>query len=94
MHGGEIKSYQEEVDLPKIQLEELQKVTQTLISKPSWQLVKVIISHRTHKDPVINELSEIFGNRTYEYVEYTNSEIEACFIDNQKWLLTVDPSEN
>ena len=94
LHGGEIKSYQEEVDLPKIQLEELQKVTQTLISKPSWQLVKVIISHRTHKDPVINELSEIFGNRTYEYVEYTNSEIEACFVDNEKWLLTVDPSEN
>ena len=94
LHGGEIKSYQEEVDLPKIQLEELQKVTQTLISKPSWQLVKVIISHRTHKDPVINELSEIFGHRTYEYAEYTNSEIEACFADNQKWLLKVDPSEN
>lgn len=93
LHGGEIKSYQEEVDLPKIQLEELQKVTQTLISKPSWQLVKVIISHRTHKDPLINELSEIFGHRTYEYVEYTNSEIEACFVDNEKWLLTVDPEK-
>ena len=95
LHGGEIKSYQEEVDLPKIQLEELQKVTQTLISKPSWQLGKVIINHRTHKDPVINELSEILGHgRTYEYAEYTNSEIEACFADNKKWLLTVDPSEN
>ena len=93
LHGGEIKSYQEEVDLPKIQLEELQKVTQALISKPSWQLVKVIISHRTHKDPLINELSEIFGHRTYEYVEYTNSEIEACFVDNEKWLLTVDPEK-
>lgn len=92
LHGGEVKSYQEEVDLPKIQLEELQKVTQTLISKPSWQLVKVIINHRTHKDPVINELSEILEHgRTYEYAEYTNSEIEQCFADNKKWLLTLDP---
>lgn len=91
LHGGEIKSYQEEVDLPETQLKELQKVTQTLISKPSWQLGKVIVNHKTHKDPLINELSEIFGHRTYEYAEYTNSEIEACFVDNQNWLLSVNP---
>lgn len=87
LHGGEIKSYQEKVDLPEVQLKELQKVTQTLISKPSWQLGKAIVNHRTHKDPLINELSEILGHRTYEYAEYTNSEIEACFVDNEKWLL-------
>lgn len=91
LHGGEIKSYQEKVDLPEVQLKELQKVTQTLISKPSWQLGKAIINHRTHKDPLINEPSEILGHRTYEYAEYTNSEIEACFVDNQKWLLSVNP---
>ena len=94
LHGGEIKNYQEVVDLPEAQLKELQKVTQALISKSGRQLGQAIISHRTHKDPLINELSEIFGHRTYEYAEYTNSEIEACFADNQKWLLTVDSSEN
>ena len=94
LHGGEIKNYQEVVDLPEAQLKELQKVTQTLISKPSWQLGKAIINHRTHKSPTLVKLSVILGHRTYEYAEYTNSEIKACFIDNQKWLLTVDSSEN
>lgn len=95
LHGGEIKTYQAKVDLPEAQVKELEKVTQALISKPSWQLGKVIINHRTHKDPVINELSEISGHgRTYKYAEYTNSEIEACFVDNKKWLLTLDPKEN
>lgn len=94
-HFSLIKTYQAKVDLSEAQVKELEKVTQALISKPSWQLGKVIINHRTHKDPVINELSEILGHgRTYEYTEYTNSEIEACFADNQKWLLTVDSSEN
>lgn len=94
-HFSLIKTYQAKVDLPEVQVKELEKLTQALISKPSWQLVKVIINHKTHKDPVINELSEILGHRrTYEYAEYTNSEIEACFADNQKWLLTVDPREN
>lgn len=94
-HFSLIKTYQAKVGLPEAQVKELEKVTQALISKPSWQLGKVIINHRTHKDPVINELSEILGHgRTYEYAEYTNSEIEACFADNKKWLLTVDPSEN
>lgn len=92
LHGGEIKSYQAKVDLSEAQVKELEKVTQALISKPSWQLVKVIINHRTHKNPVINELSEILEHgRTYEYAEYTNSEIEQCFADNKKWLLTLDP---
>lgn len=93
LHGGEITNYQEEVNLPETQLKELQKVTQDLISKSGRQLGQAIISHRTHKDPLINELSEIFGHRTYEYVEYTNSEIEACFVDNEKWLLTIDPEK-
>lgn len=90
-HFPLIKTYQAKVDLPEAQVKELEKLTQALISKPSWQLGKVIINHRTHKAPVINELSEILGHgRTYEYAEYTNSEIEACFVDNEKWLLTVD----
>ncbi|MFD3388930.1 Panacea domain-containing protein [Ligilactobacillus salivarius] len=91
-HFSLIKTYQAKVGLPEAQVKELEKVTQALISKPSWQLVKVIINHRTHKDPVINELSETLGHgRTYEYAEYTNSEIEQCFADNKKWLLTLDP---
>ena len=94
LHGGEIKNYQEKVNLPETQLKELQKVTQALISKSGRQLGKAIINHRTHKSPTLVKLSVILKRRTYEYAEYTNSEIEACFADNQKWLLTVDPSEN
>lgn len=87
LHGGEIKSYQEEVDLPEAQLKELQKVTQALISKPSRQLGKAIINHRTYRSPILVKLSVISGRRTYEYAEYTNSEIEQCFANNQKFLL-------